>query len=507
MGGDYAYPPYEFIDSHGRPSGFNVELMHAIAQNLDATVHVRLGLWSERIHALQTRDVDVLTMFYSPVRDRIYDFSVPFAIVNHSFFVRKDAPVISSLSELKGHTIIVESKSFAHEYLAENAPDTRLVLVSSESEALQLLSKSHYDAAIVSQAVGTYLRDKLGLSNILNSGSPILPIKYCFAVRSGNHVLLNQLNAGLMSVQSSGKYDELYAKWFVRPSNPFAQRSVQIALIVTAFLLCVLFLSIAWNRALSSQVQLKTRELSQTLGERDRFISIASHELRTPLTPLRLQFQLFQQGLERLKKGDASSVDLLLRYSQGMEKQLERFTRLVNNVMDVATIRAGQLLWLKREKCHAGDVVRAVTERFRIEFERAKTPLHVSIDANPECIWDVSRVEQVLTNLLNNALKYAKGKPIEIHIKERERNVEITIIDHGPGMTPKTRAKIFEPFERGAALSAAGLGLGLFIAKQIVLSHGGTILVDSSPGMGSQFTVIIPKDLEKQARPSVARSA
>jgi polar amino acid transport system substrate-binding protein len=507
MGGDYAYPPYEFIDSHGKPSGFDVDLMRDIAKSFDAAVDVQLGLWNERIAALQSGKIDVISMFYTPERDRIFDFSVPFAIVNHSFFVRKNASTINSFEELKERTVIVEAKSFAHEYLARNRPEIHLVLASSESEALQLLSRSHYDAAIVNQAVGSYLKEKLSLSNIMSSGPPILPIKYCFAVRRENKDLLTHINAGLMSVQSSGKYDELYAKWFVRPMNPFTQRPVQIALIVSAILLAIIFLIIVWNRTLSSQVHLKTRELSQTLGERDRFISIASHELRTPLTPLRLQFQLFEQALERVKNGDASSIDLLLKYSHGMDKQLERFTRLVNNVMDVATIRAGQLLWLKREKCHAGDVVRAVIERFRIEFENAKTPLHVSIEANPECIWDVSRVEQLLTNLLNNALKYARGKPIEITVTEHEGQIEIRIIDHGPGMTPKTREKIFEPFERGTSVSAAGLGLGLFIAKQIVLSHGGTIEADSALGKGTEFTVKIPKKVDEAPRSTEARSA
>jgi signal transduction histidine kinase len=318
-------------------------------------------------------------------------------------------------------------------------------------------------------------------------------MKYCFAVANGNKDLLDQLNTGLMKVQTSGKYDEIYAKWFLRSANPINPKSALIAAFCIIALLGITFLVIAWNRALQSQVRLKTKELSQTLEERDRFISIASHELRTPLTPLRLQFQLFEKALERLKSGNKSGLDQLLKYSKGMENQLERFTRLVNNVMDVATIRSGQLLWLKREKCRAGDVVRGTCERFRIDFENSKTPLNVHIADNPECLWDVSRMEQVFANFLTNTLKYAKGKPVEIEVKERDKCVLIEIIDHGPGMNSQVKSKIFEPFARGVASSAAGLGLGLFIAKQIVLSHGGTIYVESALGKGTKFTIELCK--------------
>lgn len=492
MGGDYSYPPYEFLDSKGKPNGFNVDLMRAIAKSLNADLTVQLGLWNERIRALSEQRINALPMFYTPERDKQFDFTVPFAIVNHSFFVRKNTEKISSLTELSGRTVIVEAGSFAHEYLSKHFPHARLVLAASESEALTLLSRGPYDVAIVGQEVGNNLKEKLHLSNVTSSGPPIFPMKYCFAVHKGNKALLDLLNNGIMKAQNDGRYDELYVKWFVTPASPWSNRILQIA-ILSMLALALILLGVAfWNRMLSNQVRLKTLELRRALGERDQFISIASHELRTPLTPLRLQVQLVEQALSKIKGGDPSAVDQLFKYSLGMDKQLERLTRLVNNVMDMATIRSGQLLWLKPEKTHAGALLETVVERFRPQFESTKTPLELNIRSNPECSWDTLRIEQMLTNVLTNALKYASGKPVRVTLFNIDSRVVIRIRDHGPGITQEKALKIFEPFERGEKISASGLGLGLYIAKQIAVSHDGTIRVESQPGQGTSFILEIP---------------
>jgi polar amino acid transport system substrate-binding protein len=507
MGGDYAYPPYEFLNSEGKASGFNVDLMKAIATELHAGFHVQLGLWTERVRALRSNSINVLPMFYTKDRDVNFDFSIPFAIVNHTLFIRKKAPKINSLAELSGRTVLVENGSFAHEYLSKNVRGAHLIPVSSESEALTVLSRGPYDVAIVGQEVGNALKEKLHLNNITSSGPPVLPIKYCFAVREGNKDLLDQLNDGIVKVQNNGQYDELYVKWFVNRGVPWSARTAQVVLWTTlAFILALLGVT-AWNRMLRNQVQLKTLELSKALGERDQFISIASHELRTPLTPLRLQFQLVEQALSKIKKGDQSAVDQLFKYSHGMDTQLERFTRLVNNVMDMATIRSGQLLWLKREKTYAGDLLRSIVDRFRPQFESKKTPLELDIDANPLCSWDTLRIEQMVTNLLTNALKYAAGKPVRISVFTSGEQVIITVQDHGPGITPEKAAKIFEPFERGEKISASGLGLGLYIAKQIARSHNGTIRVRSELGSGTSFIVELPTHAKQEESSSRSRTA
>lgn len=507
MGGDYAYPPYEFLNSEGKPDGFNVDLMRAITVALHADFHVELGMWTERVKALKDNSINVLPMFYTPERDVKFDFSIPFAIVNHSLFVRKNAPKFNSVMELSGRTVIVENGSFAHEYLSKNVRGARLILVASESEALTLLSRGTYDVAIVGQEVGNVLKDKLRLSNITSSGPPVLPIKYCFAVREGNKDLVDLLNDGIMKVQNNGQYDELYVKWFVNRSAPWSGRALQIIVWATlAFLLALLGVAL-WNRMLRNQVQLKTIELSKALGERDQFISIASHELRTPLTPLRLQFQLVEQALSKIKSGDPSAVDKLFKYSHGMDAQLERFTRLVNNVMDMATIRSGQLLWLKREKTYAGDLLKSVVDRFRPQFESKKTPLELEIDSNPACSWDTLRIEQMLTNLLTNALKYAAGNPVQVSVDAAGEQVVITVQDHGPGIAPEKVSKIFEPFERGEKISASGLGLGLYIAKQIARSHSGTIRVRSNLGSGTCFIVEIPTHAKHEETSPHSRAA
>ena len=175
-------------------------------------------------------------------------------------------------------------------------------------------------------------------------------------------------------------------------------------------------------------------------------------------------------------------------------KQIERLTRLIDELMDVSRITAGRLR-LELEQIDLAAVVRDVVGRLGEEASRTHSSISVSAVTPVVGMWDPLRVDQVVTNLLTNAFKFGGGKPIEITVEERGPIGRLVVVDHGIGIARENVERIFYRYEQAASSrGVGGLGLGLYIAHQIIEAHGGTICVESQPGSGSTFTVDLPKE-------------
>jgi signal transduction histidine kinase len=226
----------------------------------------------------------------------------------------------------------------------------------------------------------------------------------------------------------------------------------------------------------------------QALRERDDFLSVASHELKTPLTPLRLKLHTLRQSARR----GAVDPDALLAHLDIAERQVSRLSRLTDSLLDVSRIGAGKLE-LDWEDVDLSELVREVVSRF--EPQAAKAGCLVTVSASRPVIgrWDRLRLDQVVTNLLSNALKYGAGKPIELSVSEQAGHALLLVRDHGIGIEPGNLSRIFERFERAVSeRHYGGLGLGLYITRQIVEALGGTVQAQSTPGEGSTFIVSLP---------------
>jgi signal transduction histidine kinase len=235
------------------------------------------------------------------------------------------------------------------------------------------------------------------------------------------------------------------------------------------------------------------KQLREAVQIRDEFLSIAAHELRTPLTPLRAQFQLVDLELSRVKSGMPLNTEHVLKYSKNIGSSLERLTRLVNNLLDVATVRSGQHLSLKLECCSLRQVFQTVLDRSSAELAAHAMSVTFEAPSPVEGYWDPLRMEQVLINLLSNSIKYARGAPIRIRLEATQEWVSFRYEDHGAGI-PKDKLKgILEPFSRATTeANTPGLGLGLFIVKKIIEAHGGFTRVQSELGKGTSFFIELP---------------
>lgn len=242
------------------------------------------------------------------------------------------------------------------------------------------------------------------------------------------------------------------------------------------------------DRKRAERDKIATAAMAENIRVRDEFISIASHELRTPLSSMGLQTQMLQRDLER-SGGKAFSTERLQKTAHLYARQIGRLTELVEAMLDVSRISAGKLT-LKPQNFDLCKIVRDILESPQSSGVSITAELTdgLMIHADPH------RMEQVIENLLTNAVKYGDGKPINIEVRGEDGQAVLTVADQGPGIATEHQARIFERFERvvpGGSIS--GLGLGLYITRQIIDAHGGQITVESRLGEGSVFTVKVPQ--------------
>ncbi len=243
------------------------------------------------------------------------------------------------------------------------------------------------------------------------------------------------------------------------------------------------------------------RETQRAVRLRDEFLMVASHELRTPMAALSMSLKT----LERAEHLGGSTNPALRTESVGLAaRQGRRLNRLIGELLDMSRMETGQPA-LDLTEVELGSVVREAVARFEPELASAHCPLSIRCDAAVVGHWDASRLDQVVTNLISNAVKFGADGPIEIHCSQEAGMARLAVRDHGIGIEPAHQARIFERFERAVPVKHfGGLGLGLYISRRIVEAHGGTLRVVSAPGKGSTFIAELPcaGPLDAKAAPS-----
>jgi PAS domain S-box-containing protein len=242
------------------------------------------------------------------------------------------------------------------------------------------------------------------------------------------------------------------------------------------------------------------KALIDAVGARDEFLSIASHELRTPLTVLAIELGGLRRRLQKVPPAVAATVNEVIGGKlDNTLRQTDRLNRLIENLLEVSRISSGRLR-IDREPLDLAALVADVVERFAETASHVGCTLALHAAAPVPGHWDRLRLEQVVTNLLSNALKYGAGKPVELTVTSDGARASLAVRDHGIGIGAADIARIFGRFERAVSpRHFGGLGLGLYITRQIAEAHGGAIRVDSRPDEGSTFTVDLPHTLASLA--------
>ena len=544
IGGDYNYPPYEYLDSDGLPTGYNVELSQAVARVMGMEINIQLGSWGEMRQALERGDVDILMgMAHTEERLSEVDFSIPHAKVHQSIWIRDDNRTIRSVKDLVGNEVIVMKGSVMHDFMLENEIAADLFMVQTLADALKLLASGQHDCALVAKLPGEYLLSDPALNIILSDpvlnnihpiARPLVAQDYGFAVKKGNLEQLARFNEGLSLLKKSGEYRQIRERWLgVLQPEPISWRNfIRYGALVIGPLMLVLIAFALWSWTLRRQVALRTKELEREIAERMRsaeelqirqkqllhadkmtslgiLVSGVAHEINNPNG-------LIQLSLPQLSKSYQNIEPILDDYyrEQGdfklgwfdysrmrheipkmLEEMLEssnRIKRIVEGLKDFARRNDSGLDDMVDLDEIIGSALRLVDNALR------NATRHFKVDYSPELPrfrGNGHRIEQVVVNLILNACQALTSVEQSIALQTYELADEGMVVfevrDQGCGLDEETLQRITDPFFT-TKRETGGTGLGLSVSDGIVKDHHGRLEFSSQLGQGMLVRLLLP---------------
>ena len=234
----------------------------------------------------------------------------------------------------------------------------------------------------------------------------------------------------------------------------------------------------------------RNAELTEAITARDNFIAIAAHELRNPMTPMIGQVDLLLRGLQ----SGRYSPDQIEHRLERIRAVMHQYVRRATTLLDVSRMRSGKFT-LAPVDCDFAELVRDIVGGFTEAARYAGVSIGTDIPASLPGVWDRVAVEQITDNLVSNAIKYGDRRPVEVSVEEEGDKVHLRVRDHGPGIPPDDRNRIFDRFERAVSptVRRSGFGIGLWVVRQLVEAMNGTIAVGDAQGGGSVFGVTLPR--------------
>ena len=339
VGDDHAYPPFAFLDQDGQPSGFNIELIQAVADVLGWELRIELGPWVDIKGRLDRGELDLITgMFYSSRRTQDFAFTTRHSIASGDIFTLNNK-TIRSLEEIRGRRVVVQENDIVHEYLEEQDLDLHFVPVANVAQALELVASGEEDFAAVLLIPGHYAIHENGLSNVHSNNLQIAPSDYCFAVQKDNVALRLMLDEGLRIVKATGQYDEIYARWL----GVFEQRQMldwQKRTKALIILVVVALVVLVWALILHYLVRLRTADLTRTnarLTRSRKELFYANEELRATIQQLTATTNQLIDQYEQLQ---------LMEEALSEEKNLLRTTLLSVGEGIVVTDYSGRVVMI-----------------------------------------------------------------------------------------------------------------------------------------------------------------
>ncbi len=542
VGGDRFYPPYEFIDKDGNPAGFNVDLTRAIARAMGMEVEIHLGAWGDMRRDLAAGKVDILQgMAFTEERLAEVDFSVPHAVVHQSIWNRRTMPPLTDVGDLAGREVIVMRGSVMHDFMLQRKDGAKLILSNSLAESLRLLASGKHDCALVAKLPGLYLTQQFNLSNLEPVPKPLVAQDYGYAVRKGNLSLLARFNEGLTILKQTGEYQAIHAKWLgvLEPEKPSWKKiSVYLAAVAVPLLL-VLIVTFVWSRTLQKEVSERTSALATEVAERKRameelelrqrqliqadkmtslgiLVSGVAHEINNPNGVIMLNVPLLQKAFN-------DAVPLLdAHYEQRGDFRLGwlNYSRMRNEIPELLNETLASAGRIKRivedlknfarqedadyfERIDLNKVaesaVRLVEPTLRKATDRFASRLS---DDLPIVRGNFQRIEQVVVNLLLNAsqaLGDGRGEIVlTTGVDPLAGEVVLAVRDAGAGIDPEHLPHLMDPFFT-TKRDEGGTGLGLSVSAGIVKEHGGRLVFDSTPGVGTTVYLRLPAQKENEA--------
>ncbi len=396
--------------------------------------------------------------------------------------VHRAAEMTAALSQAATVEEVVDA-TLASGLRALGAASGGFLLLSEDGQHLKMVGVRGYAEAVVKHYVAMPVQSPLPASDVVRTQKPIFLEDSDAYARHYPQVPPGQYTAhrawAALPLVGKERMLGVVALSFAAP-QPFDPPSRER------------LMRLAWQcaQALDRALLFESEKAARTRAEeatrvRDDFVSAASHELRTPIAALRLQLEI----LRRTTTPGGANPALHERLGKA-NRQVDRLVELVEHLLDVSRLNAGRLR-LELEEVDLQAVVRDVLERF--SDQPAARTLSVTAEGAVHGRWDRLKLDQVVTNLVSNAVKYGEGKPIELSLAVTENTARLKVKDQGIGISEEDQQRLFQQFERAVSIRQfSGFGLGLWITRQLIVAHGGHIAVRSAPQQGSEFTVTLP---------------
>ena len=515
VGGDHNYPPYEFLDENGEPSGYTVELTRAIARQLGLEVSFRLGPWDQVRSALKEGHIDLVQgMFYSPERDEEFEFSPAHTLVTHAVVVRADTPMPGNLAELADKTVLVMQGDIMHDAALTLGLSNQLRLMATQEEALRRLASGEGYCALVAKVPALYWIKKHGWVNLRVSDHAVRSPEYAYAAPKSQYRIIALFSEGLANLKATGEYRRIYGKWLgaYEPAETDFRHVLKRFLWILLPLLLVLVGALLWSYLLRKTVRRRTLELRREISDRrkreaeiraknqeldeknaelERFTYTVSHDLKSPLVTLKTFLGFLESDLNA---GDADQVKKDLGYMHGAADKMHGLLSDLLELSRVGRVEENPETLTFTELAEAArDLVLGAIDREQAVVRII--PSALTLRGNR------ARLLELWQNLIDNAVKYRhpeREPKIEIGVETTAEGPIFFVADNGRGIDPRYQEKIFGLFNQ-LDPTAPGSGLGLALVKRIVELYKGRIWVESEgDGSGSRFRFTLPEVFNRQ---------
>ncbi|MGQ9655712.1 MAG: ATP-binding protein [Thermodesulfobacteriota bacterium] len=515
--GVYENPPKVSCNESGRPAGIFIDIIEHISQAEGWSVLYVCGTWAEGLDRLASGQIDLMTdVAYTAQRGEKYSFHKVAVLSSWSQVYAPKGSNIRSILDLDGKRVAVLYRSVQQEAFEQLADGfglkVSLVPLADYPGILEVVRRKEADAAITNRFHGLVHARRYGLEE---TSVIFHPTDLFFAAPKGVHKdLLEAIDRHLSSLKSDpgSVYYRSLRRWV---SEEVRLRFPAWASTLGVVLCALLAATLVGGAVLKRQVDARTRELrsvnqemEQRIRERtaqlsaamekaqaaDRlksaFLATMSHELRTPLNSIIGFTGILLQGLAGpLNEEQRKQLSMV----QGSARHL---LALINDVLDISKIEVGELT-LSSTAFELGPSVEKTVKMVTPLADKKGLSLTLDVaDDAGTVMADQRRLEQVLLNLLNNAVKFTESGEVRVSCRGEADDCVISVADTGIGIDPQEIEVIFRPFHQldtGITRKYEGTGLGLSISKRLVEMMGGSIQVQSQPGHGSTFTVRIPK--------------
>jgi len=499
FGIDKNYPPHEFVED-GMVRGFNVDIMKAIAKEMNESMEIKPMVWSDAVKALENGSIDVLCMAENEERRQYFDFSKPILTLKLAIFVREGTTGIEDIHDLSMHSVGVEAGDISEEYLKSHAIHAYIVEADSQNEAMALLAKGEVTAFFGNYYTGIYLIQKHGYKNINVIGKSVEIGDRAIAVRKGNHELLERINSSIDAIMANGVYDEIYQKWYgtkVYVQHGFPSWVVKSIFIFTSFIAAAVAILAVWNRTLTRKIEERTAELREYQNYLEKMVDEKTmetkflshrlaHDLKAPLRSIKTFSSLFLD--EHGDKISEEGKDMIKRIRDASERMEE----ILEKLMNYSKVEEREV---KKRRLNMNLLVKEVINE--MEDEITKRNADIMVEKLPYIHADHEIMKEVIYNLIHNAIKFVPSdrKPmVKIDGEKKEGNVRIYVRDNGIGIPEEKKEEIFSLFTRlHGREEYEGTGIGLAIVKKGVEKMGGRVGIKSKEGEGSTFWIELPE--------------